>query len=773
MQALELGMHIKDSGYNIYPSGEANLGRTFMLLDFLQPKAKKAPTPPDLIYVHNFEDPDSPCLIELPAGQGRKLKNAMADMLARIRKDILARFENDAYTRRRSGLLDSFQGRKDKLFRQMDAVAGTRGFHLDMDDQGAMTLYPLIEGKRLSEQEFESLNSEQRKDLRSKGDSLLHAMTGLIRKLSRMEQDFLDKERLLEEEVASEVLDRLLTPLAEKFCKSCKSEALEKHFKNVREHILDNLDSIISREAHQPGLPPLPGGQPPYPPLASPHGPEAPGPDEVSLRCEVNLFVDNGKTHGAPIIMSDHPTPAHLLGSIERESELGALITDFTLIKAGFLHKANGGFLILRIEDLLQHPAAWEGMLRSLRSGLARIEDPGDGESAKTKGISPMPVPLSLKVILVGTEYLYESLLMADERFGKLFKIKAQLTEYMPRNARGIRIYLAHFRRIIEDAHLLPFDREAMAALVDAGSSLVEDQKCLSLKFPLLREIMIEASSMAAMRGKTMVDGETMRETMQARTFRANLVEESFMEEYDRKVIKVETSGSAVGRANGLSVTLYGDFEFGLPHQIAATVGAGSEGIIDLERESTLGGPIHTKAMLILKSYLLSQFARNKPLVLSGSLCFEQSYAGIEGDSASGAELAALLSALAGVPLSLSLAFTGAVSQSGQIMAVGGVTRKIEGFFEVCRRHGLNGSQGVLIPKDNIDHLMLKDEVLEAAANGAFSIYPVGHIREAMELLSGIPSGTMRKNGSFTPGSLYAKVDARLAELARLGKKKR
>ena len=278
MQALELGMHIKDSGYNIYLSGEANLGRTFMLLDFLQPKAKKAPTPPDLIYVHNFEDPDSPCLIELPAGQGRKLKNAMADMLARIRKDILARFENDAYTRRRSGLLDSFQGRKDKLFRQMDAVAGTRGFHLDMDDQGAMTLYPLIEGKRLSEQEFESLNSEQRKDLRSKGDSLLHAMTGLIRKLSRMEQDFLDKERLLEEEVASEVLDRLLTPLAEKFCKSCKSEALEKHFKNVREHILDNLDSIISREAHQPGLPPLPGGQPPYPPLASPHGPEAPGP---------------------------------------------------------------------------------------------------------------------------------------------------------------------------------------------------------------------------------------------------------------------------------------------------------------------------------------------------------------------------------------------------------------------------------------------------------------------------------------------------------------
>lgn len=403
-----------------------------------------------------------------------------------------------------------------------------------------------------------------------------------------------------------------------------------------------------------------------------------------------------------------------------------------------------------------------------MRSGIARIEDAGDGDSVKTKGITPEPAPLQLKVVLVGIEEIYETLLLADERFAKLFKVKAQLTEHMPRNARGIRIYLAHMRRIIEDANLLHFDAEAMAALVDAGSHMIEDSTKLSLKFPLLREIMIEASAFAKMQGKELVTGEIMRETMRARIFRVNLVEESFMEEYDRGVIKVETKGEAVGRVNGLSVTWYGDFEFGLPHRIAATVGVGHDGIIDLEREAKLGGPIHTKAMLILKSYLVGQFAKNKPLVLSGSLCFEQSYAGIEGDSASGAELAALLSALADVPINLSLAFTGAVNQSGDILAVGGVTRKIEGFFEVCRRHGLTGKQGVILPKDNIAHLMLNDDVTNAVKTGQFHIYPVGHIAEALELLTGMSAGKMRKDGTFTKGSLYERVDKRLAQLGKI-----
>ncbi|MDR3074234.1 MAG: AAA family ATPase [Deltaproteobacteria bacterium] len=771
LQALELAINVKDAGYNIYLSGVTNLGRTYMLREFLRPHCKKAPTPPDLIYVNNFDEPDNPRLISLPAGQGKKLKKALAATLARIRKEIPLRFEHDAFTHRRSGLLDKFQSRRDKLFKQMDAAAGDQGFNLDMDEAGSMTLYPLVEGKRLSEQEFAKLEAARRKDLKAKGDSLVAAMSGLVRKLGKVEQDFFDDERTLEKEVAAEVLERLLPPLVEKFCQVCPSESLRAYFTELRAHILDNLDSFLSRDAMTP--PPSPGspdaGSAGYPPfggaetgLGATHG------DELPTRYEINVFVDNDKTHGAPVVACDHPTVAQLMGCIERESEMGALVTDFSLIKAGALHRANGGYLVLRVDDLLQYPAAWESLMRALRSGAARIEDAGDGDGVKTKGLNPEPVPLSVKVVLVGVEEVYETLLLADERFAKLFKIKAQLTEHMPRNARGIRIYLTHIRRIVEDAGLSHFDRDAMAALVDAGSGLIEDSAKLSLKFPLLREIMIEASAMAAMQGKDLVTGEIMRETMRARTFRVNLVEESFMEEYDRGVIKVETHGEAVGRVNGLSVTWYGDFEFGLPHRIAATVGVGHEGIIDLEREAKLGGPIHTKAMLILKSYLVGQFARNKPLILSGSLCFEQSYAGIEGDSASGAELAALLSALAQTPLTLSLAFTGAVNQSGYILAVGGVTRKIEGFFEVCRRQGLTGKQGVVMPRDNLDHLMLNDAVTEAVKNGQFHIYPVGHITEAMELLTGIPSGRMRKDGSFSKGSLYERADKRLAELTRL-----
>ncbi len=759
-QALELALNIQDSGYNIYLSGEADLGRTYLLREFLGPRARQAPTPPDLIYVYNFDDHDRPRLIALPAGQGRKLRNQLAQALAKARADIPARFDRASFLRKRTDVQETYHTERSKLFRQMDSVAGNQGFNLDMDEQGGVTLYPLLEGKRLSEEEFEKLDSKIRKDLKLKGDKLLQAMSTLMRKLTRAEQSFAELERDLERTVVGEVLDARLTPLAERLCRQCKSPALEEFFKDMREDILNNIPGFLQRDL------------PTTPPQHKEEQPPLPPPEDTSFRYEINLFVDNSKLHGAPIIEHDHPTVPNLLGCIERESEMGALVTDFTLIKAGALHRANGGFLVLHMEDILSYPTAWEGLLRALRAGQARIEDATDGQEAvKTKGIEPEPLHLRLKVVLVGTEYMYESLLNNDDRFPKLFKIKAHLDDAMDRSPTGIRAYLNSIARIIDEARLLPFDREAMAGLVDYGSRIIEDQKKLSLKFPLLREALIEASALAGMKGKKLVDAAALNEALGSRLYRANLPEQYFMEEYDRDIIKVSTSGKAVGRVNGLSVVWYGDFEFGLPHQIACTVGVGHDGIIDLEREAKLGGPIHTKAMLILKSYLVGQFARNKALMLTGSLCFEQSYAGIEGDSASGAELAALLSALADVPLRLSLAFTGAVGQSGDILAVGGVTRKIEGFFEVCRRHGLTGRQGVIMPRDNLDHLMLNDNVVKAVADGQFHIYPVGHITEAMELLSGLPAGRARKDGGFTPGSLFARVDTRLAELGRLGMK--
>lgn len=760
LKALELALHIHTAGYNVYLSGESNLGRTYMLREFLEPRIRKASTPPDLVYVNNFDDPDRPLLLSVPAGQGRKLRSALAQALADVRKELPSRLDNENYVKKRSELQDRFQAVRSGLIKQMDKTAGKQGFNLDMDEQGSLTLYPLVEGKRLSEEEYEHLDPALRQGLKQKGDTLLRAMSGMVRKLNTAEQSFRSDEKSLEREVIRSVLTSVLVPVVERILRNCTppdcepDPALQDYFEALQEDILDHPEGFLPRDASS------------GPSLGAPLSADGPHPEQDTYLYDVNVFVDNSGLKGAPLVIEDHPTTSNLLGCVERESEMGALVTDFTLIKAGSLHRANGGFLVLHLEDILQHPGAWEGLLRALRAGSARLEEAGDvpDGAVRTKGIEPQPVPLDLKVVLIGNEELYEALLTNDDRFAKLFKIKAHMTETVERTAADIRAWLIRIAGIIDETRLLPFSREALAGLVDFSSRVAEDQRKLSLKFPLMRDVMIEASAMASMRESALVERSHLEEALEARLYRANLVEELYMEEYDRDLIKVRTTGSAVGRVNGLSVSWYGDFEFGLPHQISCTVGVGHGGIIDLEREAELGGPIHTKAMLILKSYLVDQFARDKPLVMTGSLCFEQNYGGIEGDSASGAELAALLSALSEVPLKLSLAITGAVSQSGQVMAVGGVSRKIEGFFGICSRRGLTGEQGVIIPSDNVDHLMLSPRIREAVDAGQFAIYPVSHITEALELLTGVPAGRPLKNGGFTPGSIYDLVDRRLQE---------
>ncbi len=764
LKALELALRINKEGYNVYLSGGSHLGRSYIVREFIAPHAKKAKSPPDLVYLNNFSDVDKPILVELPAGHGRILKKILHEVMLKIRKELPRRFEADFFLTRRAKIVESFQDAKSILLKEMDKVAKSKGFHLDMDDNGGLTLYPLVKGKRLSEDEFDNLDSDIRQNFKRKADILLHTMGGLMRRLARAEQDFREQERELERDVTQKALNDLLNPTYKQCLKQYPCEALDRYFKSLWENILDNVDNFISKESFS--------GQN----LSASFLENANQSHETDIsRYDVNIFVDNSNTKGAPVILEDNPTAANLLGCIERESEMGTLITDFKLIKSGSLHKANGGYLLIRIEDVLQHFHAWEGLLRALRTGFARIEDIGDGHDSamRTKGIEPEAIKLNIKIILIGNEGLYETLLNSDERFGKLFKIKAHLSEQTERNALSIKSYLFRIQRIIEDSSLLVFDKSGLAWMVEYGSRLIEDQRKLSLKFPLLREIMIEASTLAAKQGLSQVSHEILEHALKDRIYRANLVEEIFMEEYDREFIKVRTSGHAIGQVNGLSVSWHGDFEFGLPHQISCTVGVGHGGIIDLEREAELGGPIHTKAMMILKSYLVSLFARRRPIVLTGSLYFEQSYAGIEGDSASGAELVALLSAIAEVPVRLDLAFTGALSQSGQIMAVGGVTRKIEGFFKVCARHRLTGTQGVIMPYDNVEHLMLSPHIIDAVNAGKFAIYPVKHIDEALELLMGMPVGKRRKNDTFTPQSLYDLVDKRLKTLGDYAKESR
>lgn len=750
-QALDLALKIKGNDFNVFVAGEANLGRTYFARGHLAPAAAKAPTPPDWIYVHNFDDPDRPIALSLEPGRGKLLKATQAQVMQDIREEIPAGFEQESFHKEHEVLLKGFNAKRDRVMGRMEDSAGKEGFSLAMDDHGGPTLSLIVDGKVLGDKDFEALDPARRKRLKEKGEELLAGMSACLRRMAKDEKDLRQEEKRLRRDTAKAVLDEHLGRLRA-MCPA--GDDFADYYLALEKEILENVDLFLTRD-------PWSGH--------GTQGPEQnPGLDDLFGRLEINLFVDNSRTRGAPVVVCEHPTPFKLLGSIEREAEMGALHTDYTLIRAGDLHRANHGFLIINVQDLLANPGSWEGLLRALRLGQARIEDPVDPDQARTRTIEPDPVPLEIRIVLVGTDETYETLLYHDDRFQKYFKLKAHLQADTRRNAQGVRSYLTVLARIVRDAGLMPFTRRALAGLVDFSSRLAEDQRRLSLFFPLIRERMVEASALAAQGARPVVEAEDLSRAIAARDFRVNLFEEEYMTEYDREVIKVATGGSAVGRANGLSVTLFGDYEFGLPHQISCTVGVGHGGILDLEREAQLGGPIHTKGMMIIKSYLTGLFAQDKPIVLTGSLCFEQSYAGIEGDSASGAELAALLSALSGLPINLSLAFTGAVSQSGAVMAVGAVNRKIEGFFEVCRRRGLSGRQGVVFPADNLVNLMLKDEVVEAVRQGTFHLYPVKTIGQALFILTGVAAGKRQKHGAFPRGTVYRLVDERLAELAKL-----
>lgn len=756
LQAFRMALAIGGTKHNVYLSGEPNLGRSYFVKEYFTIRAAKQQTPPDWLYLHNFEDSDRPLAVSLPAGEGKKFKTSFGDVVSEIREKLPAWFERDNHIKAHERISRSFQDERDELFSQMDDMAATKGFSLEVDDNGGLTLLPLIEGRILNDEEFERVDPVLRKKLRNTADDLLAEITVVLRQINRTEEDFRSDERKLHQDSAKEFLKGKIGPLREDFK---THEKIVSYLNSVEEELLDNIDLFMGKD-----------DSPSVNVLGLPSQDSNPI-DDLFARFDVNIVVDNSQTKGAPVVVEDHPTPFNLLGSIERESELGALYTDFTLIKAGSLLKANHGYLVLYAEDVLVSSASWEGLLRALRTGRARIEDPVENEHAKTKTIEPEPIPLDLTVILIGSEETYELLLYNDDRFGKYFKLKAHMQVAVDRTPANVRRFLEVAGIMARCSDMLPFDRESLAALVDYSCRLVEDQKKLSLRFPIIKECMVEASALARLDGKEMVDSAAICEALEMRDFRSNLYEDEFMGEYDREVIKVETSGSGIGRANGLSVTMFGDYEFGLPHQISCSVGVGHGGILDLEREANMGGPIHTKGMMIIKSYLLRLFAQDKPLVMTGSLCFEQSYAGIEGDSASGAELCALISAVADVPINFKYAFTGAVSQSGAVMAVGGVNRKIEGFYEVCRRKGLAEGQGVLIPADNAINLMLSPEVSKAVERGEFHIYPVKTVEEALGLLTGMKVGRKSaKTGRYPTGTLYRLVDDRLSEFTRIAR---
>jgi lon-related putative ATP-dependent protease len=748
VHALEFGLGVKDLEYNIFVAGPPRAGKTETIMAYVQELAAAEPTPPDYIYVHSFKDPEKPQSLTLPTGRGRVLKTDMEELISTLKVQIPEVFESEDYSSRREALMSGFTQERNKILQGLDAKAGEEGFILNISPTGLM-IFPGKEGKPLSEEELKALNDEEREQLRQKSTQLHTEMNEAIRKIRKMEKEFQEKEKKLDQDVALYVVGHHMEELREKY--RDLTQVLD-YLKDVQEDILKNIEDLKRR----------PGTSGPFP---------FPTPEPSFVQYQVNVFVDHSETKGAPVIMENNPTYPNLFGAVERRAQFGALLTDFTLIRAGALQKANGGYLVLEAMDLLRWFFSYEALKRCLKNGEVKIEDPLEMFGMiTTRSLQPQPIPLNIKVILVGDPYVYQILYIYDEDFHKFFKIKAHFDSRMKKTDDHTQKFCEMLAGFCQDKELMPVHKTGMARLVEYAQELAGHQQKLTLQLKEVQDVLKEANYWARSNTHEVIFGSDVDKAIAEQTYRADLPEEKLQEFIDEGMLFIETEGKVVGQMNGLSVYALGDHAFGRPSRITATIALGKEGVVTIDRESQLSGNIHNKGVLILAGFLKSRFSQDKPLTLSASLCFEQSYGLVEGDSASLAELCTLMSALAEVPLAQNLAMTGSVSQRGEAQPIGGVNWKIEGFYKVCKVRGLDGSQGVIIPKTNVQDLMLKKEVVDAVKDGKFHIWAVGHVDEALELLTGLPAGTRQPDGTFEPETVNGKVDAKLKQMMELAK---
>lgn len=752
IEALKLGLGIKDAKnrYNIYVAGGPGTGKMSAVEYFLGHMSKNEPRPPDLCYVHNFENPYSPRYLELPAGMGTQLRDDMKHLIARLRRDIPKVFETDEFKARSKKINETYAEKRTKLFEEMEKKSRELGFAIQRTPIGINTL-PLREGgEPLSQEEYEALSEEERAKIREKQNEVQALIQDSLQEIARIEEEREEEIKKLAKEAVLFTVEPHINQLKSRYG---EIEKVISFFDEVQNDIVEHLDQFRGGNQEAPKGPmPIPFALQPVDPFK---------------RYDVNVLVDNSQTEGAPVIVEQNASYTNLFGAIERRVHMGVAITDFTMIKPGSLHRANGGYLVLNANNLFRMGLSWEALKIAIKRREIRIEDPLQmlGYST-TEGLKPEPVPFRMKIIIIGSPEIYEILHYYDEDFPKLFSVKSDFGTEMERTPEHEQEIARFLRaRCQEDPSLLPFDPSGVAKIVEASAELAGDQKKLSCRFGVLTSIIKEASYWARTEGSDHVTGEHVRKALAERDRRSNRIEERIREMIARGQILVDTEGEKPGQVNGLAVLQLGDYMFGKPSRITATVHTGKDGIVDIEREAELGGHTHTKGIMILKGFLGERFASEKPLSLSASLTFEQSYSMIDGDSASSTELYALLSALSGLPIKQGVAVTGSVNQKGEIQPIGGVNEKIEGFFRVCKEKGLTGEQGVIIPERNVDNLMLSEEVVEAVREGKFHIYPVKTVEEGIEILTGVPAGMKRKDGTFPEGTVFARVAARLEEI--------
>lgn len=756
ISSLRFGLEVKRPGYNIYVAGLSGTGKTTVVKEHIQRVIKEqadhegAYQPDDWCYVYNFVDPDRPQIVRLPRGNGRVLASQVAALLQRLREDLGKVFSSDEYRAEKKRIVDEGQKRQAAIFEQVETEARAHGFVLQMTPVGPMAV-PVVDGKPMSQQDYMTLKEEARHALDEKRMALMKLLETSFEKAREVDKSTAEAVRQLDLRVGERSIHILFTELLGNLR---KHPDIDHYINQLEKYTLDNLEVF---KAAEPLAQPSP----------NPSAPTIPGDKDPFLPFRVNVFVDNSETDGRPVITESNPTWGNLFGKVERRFLFGGYLTDHTMLKAGSLSRANGGYLLLDIKDVLAKPGVWDALKRAIRTKEMRIEDPFEqfGLIAPV-GMRPAPMPMDVKVIGIGDAMVYQLLASLDEEFWELFRVKADFDYEMDRSPENMEAYACFIARCCDEESLLHFDASGVAKVLEYAARAVADQEKLSARFGQMKEIMIESDYWARKSGSRLISAEHVKKAVDEKIFRHNLIDQKVRELINCGTIKIDTEGAVVGQVNGLSIYSLGDLVFGRPSRITAKTFLGRGGVVNIEREAQLSGPTHNKGVLILSGYLGWKYAQKKPLSLSASLCFEQSYEGVNGDSASSTELYAILSALSGLPIKQGIAVTGSINQTGEVQAIGGVNHKIEGFFRVCKAKRLTGDQGVIIPTANIRNLMLHEEVTDAVAQDKFHIYAVSNVDEGIELLTGVPAGQRLKDGRFPKDTINYLVDRRLKEMS-------
>jgi ATP-dependent Lon protease len=756
LEAIHLGLDIGSIGYNIFITGLTGTGRFTTIKCVLEEMDVKGRIPNDLCYVNNFKNPDMPHMLILPAGQGNALKKEMETLIESLKKKIPLSFENETYLNKKKEVVERYRNKQAEIFREFEKKVNKEGFTLVQIQMGPYSrpgIFPLVEGNPVNIEQLDAMveegkfTKEDLEKMKTKQSELVNELETIFKETRKSEKEIKEELTALDSEVISPIVKDSISDIKERF----NHEKVLRYLDEVQEDILSNMNRF--REKEEPPASPIPG-------LAFPQ------PVDSFTEYFVNVLADNSETKGAPIIVETTPNYRNLFGTIERVVDRsGIWKTDFTHIKAGSFLRANGGYLIFNALEALVEPGVWPALKRTLKNQVMEVQTYDPFYLFATTALKPEPIECTTKVIMIGDSYIYHLLFSMDDDFKKIFKIRADFDSVTIKDEGKIRQYIAFIRKICDEEKLRPFDKSGIAGVVEYGVRLAGRQKKLSTRFHLIADLLREANYWALKEGSEVVKDIHIDKAIEKKVYRLNLIEEKIQEMIDDGTILIDSDGMVVGQVNGLSVYNLGDYMFGKPSRITVKTSMGKAGIINIEREVEMSGPIHNKGVYILAGYLRGRYAQDKPITMSASICFEQSYSGVEGDSASSTEIYGLLSSLSGLPLRQDLAVTGSVNQKGEIQPIGGVNEKIEGFFDVCKAKGLTGKQGVMIPHLNMGDLMLRKDVVEAVKEGKFQVYPVKTIDQGIEVLTGVEAGEMLEEGKFKEGTVNALVNQKLIEL--------